>query len=60
MYNTLSSAFKVHSEKILVKPHPDPDHVEATEYLSKNEIQEYVIKPSKEFIEAGGSEVPFR
>eukprot|EP00977_Amphora_coffeiformis_P009088 scaffold2069_cov187-Amphora_coffeaeformis.AAC.5 len=57
----LSSAFTSKSyfdkdagtKKIKTKPHPDPDRVEETSYMSAVDIKRETMAPSKEWVEAG-------
>jgi hypothetical protein len=59
--NALSSAFtskkyydrEAGMQKIRVKPHPDPDRVEETTYLSHADFKSKTMAPSKEWVEAG-------
>jgi hypothetical protein len=63
--NALSSAFTKSSyfdkntgtQKIRVKPHPDPARVEETTYLSAAEIRRETMGPSKEWVEAGSGKL---
>ena len=63
--NALSSAFTSKSyydknagaQKIRVKPHPDPDRVEETSYMSAAEIRRETMAPSKEWVEAGSGKL---
>lgn len=63
--NALSSAFtsksyydkKAGTQKKRVKPHPDPDRVEETSYLSAAEIKKETMAPSKEWVEAGSGKL---
>jgi len=41
------------SQKILVKPHPDPKRVRQTTYLSPREIKAETMSPSHQWVEAG-------
>lgn len=57
----ISSAFSSKSyydkhagtKKIKIKPHPDPDRVVETSYMSASEIKAETMAPSKEWVEAG-------
>jgi hypothetical protein len=40
-----------------VQPYPDPDRVQQTEWLSKEELSKEAFKPSKKWVEAGDGEV---
>jgi len=39
--------------RVLVKPHPDPDRLDATTFLTEAELRDECYKPSKYWIQAG-------
>jgi hypothetical protein len=63
--NAISSAFvstnyfdhTIGQQKARVKPHPDPDRVEETTYMTRQEMTVETLKPSKQWVPAGTGDV---
>jgi hypothetical protein len=53
----VSSKFSHNLSQFRVQPYPDPDRVEQTEWLSKEELSAEAFKPSKKWAEAGNGDV---
>jgi hypothetical protein len=59
--NAISSAFVSKKyfdstsgqEKVRVKPHPDPDRLEQTTYMTRQEMTAETLKPSQQWVSAG-------
>jgi hypothetical protein len=57
MKRKVSSTSSHPLSQLRVQPYPDPDRVQQTEWLSKEELSAEAFKPSKKWVEAGVGDV---